>query len=77
MASQKAGQVRKQLPVVVSECLSRKVSDYHSKQVLVASITLWLQQVRRGAPSMCKTRENSNFLKNGKTVILVENPEIF
>ena len=25
----------------------------------------------------CKTRENSIFLKNGKTVISVENPEFF
>ena len=25
----------------------------------------------------CKTRENSNFLKNGKIVISAENPEFF
>ena len=25
----------------------------------------------------CKTRENSNFLKNGKMVISIENPEFF
>ena len=25
----------------------------------------------------CNTRENSNFIRNGKTVILVEDPEFF
>ena len=30
--------------------------------------------LRRGE---CKTRENSNFLKNGKILILAENPEFF
>ena len=27
--------------------------------------------------SLCKTREKFNFLRNGKTVISVENPKIF
>ena len=30
--------------------------------------------LRRGE---CKTRENSNFLKKGKIVISIENPEFF
>ena len=30
-----------------------------------------------GGELFCKTRENSNFLKNGKIVISAENPEFF
>ena len=36
-----------------------------------------LKEEKDEAKTKCKTRENSNFLKNGKIVISAENPEFF
>ena len=41
----------------------------------VIGVEFWDKILLRGEE--CKTRENSNFLRKGKTVVLVKNPKFF
>ena len=71
-----------------SSCWKRTsyISHCHMPKLLVPSnfstsnlvlVTIDLDENPFGVEVDCKTRENSNFLKNGKIVISAENPEFF